>query len=316
MYLKQLWYLNLVVSKGSFLGAAREAGVSQPAITQAMQALEREWGIPLFEKVGRKKVPTPAALMAAQRAGDLHARLEGLAPREEPGLSKWTLGREAATFRTGMAPAAALLYGPLIENIWREHNPQGLLQIVSGSAPELLDALHSNELDLVVAPRPRRYEATDISVHPLHTSTPTVCARINHPLASATSLREIESAGWAVAGRSGTAGNVIEEAHQVRKLPKPRILVQCADYSALLNFIASSDLLCVVPHPILLHSRESAAVCALRIREGLPQYEVCVFWATNHLEPKGAAIEAIVAALKGRNDQSGSTWSCPVFTDA
>lgn len=301
MYLKQLWYLNLVVSKGSFLGAAREAGVSQPAITQAMQALEREWGIALFEKVGRKKVPTHAALMAAQRAVDLHARLEGLPPRDEPGPSEWTLDRDAATFRTGMAPAAALLYGPLIEHVWREHNPQGLLQIVSGSAPELLDALHSKELDLVVAPRPRHYEATGIKLHPLHTSTPIVCARIDHPLASATSLKEIESAGWAVAGRAGTAGNVIEEAHHVRRLPKPRILVQCADYSALLNLVAKSDLLCVVPHPALLHGRESAAVCTLHIREGLPQYEVCLFWATNQHAPNAASIEAIVAALKGRD---------------
>ena len=52
MHLKQLTYLRLVVEHGGFAAAARAAGVSQPAITLAMQALEREWGVPLFEKAG------------------------------------------------------------------------------------------------------------------------------------------------------------------------------------------------------------------------------------------------------------------------
>ncbi|WP_298234357.1 LysR family transcriptional regulator, partial [uncultured Azohydromonas sp.] len=71
MYLKHLQYLELVVQHGSQSAAARAAGVSQSAIAQAMQALERHWGCVLFERAGRRKRPTPAALEAARRAAEL-----------------------------------------------------------------------------------------------------------------------------------------------------------------------------------------------------------------------------------------------------
>ena len=207
----------------------------------------------------------------------------------------------------GMAHAAALLYGPTIEQAWHAHHGDGLLQIMWGSGPELLAALQVHELDLVIAPRPRRYQASGIRRHTLHTSTPTVHARVGHPLAAATSLDAIRHAGWAVAGRAGTAGNVIEEAHRVRGLPDPRILVQCGDYPTMLNLVARSDLLCVVPHPALLPVQDAPTVQALHLREGLPQYDVCLFWRARRRGQDGdAAMSAVVAALKALAADGGT----------
>ena len=297
MHLRQLRYLRLVIAKGSFAAAAREAGVTQPAITLAMQALEREWGIALFRKVGRQKLPTRAALLAAQSAADLDGRLGGLARDAWPALESGP-ATVATTLRVGMAPAATLLYGPAIERAWHRHEPAGLLRVVGGSAPELLGALQDDELDFVIAPRPRRYSPAGLRHQLLHTSMPTIHARVGHPLAKATSLKDIEAAGWAVTGRAGTAGNMIEEAHRVRGLPAPRILVQCADYTALLHLVAHSDLLCVVPHPMLLHEPERHAVCMLQILEGLPQYEVCMFWPPGRRARHRAAVDDITRMLK------------------
>ncbi len=297
MHLQWLHYLQLVIAKGSFSEAAREAGVSQPAITVAMQKLEKYWGITLFQKAGRQKVPTPAALVAAQRAGEMQGRLENL-PRDPTAAFAWTMEREGTTLRAGMAHAAALLYGPTIERAWRAWEFEGLLRIVAGSAAEQLAALQSHELDLVIAPRPRRYPASGIKRHSLHLSIPAVYARKGHPLRDATSLQDIAHAGWAVAGRAGTAGNVIEEAHRVRGLPAPRILVQCSDYPTLLNFVAHSDLLCVVPHPVLVPAQEVSALTTLRIQEGLPRYEVCLFWHPVKYRRNGKAVAAVVKALK------------------
>lgn len=109
---------------------------------------------------------------------------------------------------------------------------------------------------------------------------------------------EIRHAGWAVAGRAGTAGNVIEEAHRVRKLPPPRVLVQCADYMTLTNIVANSDLLCVIPHSALLQSHQSVPILPLHIREGLPQYEVCLFWRRAGDREEGESpVASVVDAL-------------------
>jgi LysR family transcriptional regulator of abg operon len=294
MNISHLRYLQLIVQTGSFAGAAHEAGVSQPAITQAMQALERECGVVLFEKVGRQKLPTRAALGFTQQAAELQrhlARVTEAGPGEPP-------QQAGPTLRIGMAPAAALLYGAPIERIWRAHEPEGLMQIISGSAPELLAALSQGDLDLAIAPRPRRFHAEGITQKRLHVSRPAIYVRGGHPLAAATSLASLRDADWAVSGRAGTAGNVIEEAHRVRRLPPPRIRLQCADYATLLTLVAQSDLLCVVPHPALIPERSHPTLQAVPVKEGLPKYEVCLFRPARRPLRNAEAVEAIAAAVK------------------
>lgn len=297
MYLKWLQYLQAIIETGSFAAAARLVGVSQPAITMAMQGLERQWGVVLFEKVGRQKLPTRTAVLAAQRTAELQGRIDNLV-RMPPSPQEDATGLGRANLKVGMAPAAALLYGPTIERVWRQHEPDGFLQVFGGSAPELLTSLDNKELDFVIAPRPRRFQSAGLKRYLLHTSTPVIHVRAGHPMAGATSLGEIAHANWAVAGQAGTAGRVIEEAHRVRGLPAPRIMVQCADYPALLNLVAHSDLLCVVPHPALMSAAQGEAVRPLHIREGLPQYDVCMFWPSGRKIPKATVIEAMVQALK------------------
>ncbi len=296
---RHLWYLQLIISKGSFAAAAQEAGVSQPAVTQAMQVMESESGLVLFEKSGRQKRPTATALALAQHSLDLQAKVQRLVAGQ---AGDAPLRAGLSSLRIGMAPAAALLYGARIEGVWRELEPDGLLQIVSGSAPELLAGLQQQELDLVIAPRPRHYQTESLQQHQLHVSQPRIYARAGHPLRSAKSLQEIAQAGWAVSGRGGPAGNVIEEAHHVRRMPAPRVLVQCADYPTLLTLVAQSELLCVVPHPALVPETQRDALRILRIHEGLPQYEVCLFWGPARPGVEPEVIEAVVQTLTSIQD--------------
>lgn len=293
LHIKRLWYLGLVVSQGSFAAAARAAGVSQPAISAALGALESELGQPLFEKAGRHKRPTPFARTVAAQVSELMARFEAVV--QVPGAAPPSASRR---LRLGMAPAAALLYGPAIAAVWRVHEPMGTMQIGSGAAPDLLSSLEAGTLDLVVAPRPRRYLATGVEHQALHTSQPTVWARAGHPLSSPCALADIAQAGWAVAGSGGTPGNVIEEALRVRHMPAPQVLLQCADYRTLIELVADSDLLCVLPHPALLPDALRDRLKWLQIPEGLPQYEVCVFWRRDFAHGDATLLSALVDALR------------------
>ena len=58
--LKQLKYFQSVVRLNSFSAAAEENFISQSAISQQVQALERELGFPLLERKNRSFTPTPA----------------------------------------------------------------------------------------------------------------------------------------------------------------------------------------------------------------------------------------------------------------
>ncbi len=54
----QLRAFHLVVESGSFSAAARASGLSQPNLSGQVAALERAWGVRLFERRGRTVTPT------------------------------------------------------------------------------------------------------------------------------------------------------------------------------------------------------------------------------------------------------------------
>lgn len=68
MELHQLRYLRAVVRTGTVTAAAEAELVAQPSVSKQMRALERELGVPLFHRVGRRVVPTEAALALADCA--------------------------------------------------------------------------------------------------------------------------------------------------------------------------------------------------------------------------------------------------------
>lgn len=69
MELSQLRYLRAVVEAGSVTAAAEDEHISQPSMSKQIRALERELGIPLFHRVGRRVIPTEAARELADCAG-------------------------------------------------------------------------------------------------------------------------------------------------------------------------------------------------------------------------------------------------------
>ena len=58
----QLRAFCCVMQEGSVSAAAQTLFLSQPAVTKRLQALEGVLGVKLFDHIGRKVVPTPAAL--------------------------------------------------------------------------------------------------------------------------------------------------------------------------------------------------------------------------------------------------------------
>jgi DNA-binding transcriptional LysR family regulator len=68
MELHQLRYLRAVLRAGSVTAAAALEHVAQPSISKQLHLLERELGVPLFHRVGRRVVATEAALQLADCA--------------------------------------------------------------------------------------------------------------------------------------------------------------------------------------------------------------------------------------------------------
>ncbi|WP_051683967.1 LysR family transcriptional regulator [Blastococcus sp. URHD0036] len=84
MNLQQLRYVVATADAGTMTGAAAACHVAQPALSRAVRALERELGLSLFRRDGRRVAITDegrAVVAAARRALGEVALIEGLAGR-------------------------------------------------------------------------------------------------------------------------------------------------------------------------------------------------------------------------------------------
>jgi DNA-binding transcriptional LysR family regulator len=79
MNLRQLELLRAVIRCETTVGAARELGLSQPAVSNAIKHLEGQLGFPLFERINNRLFPTQEARALYQDSEpifSMHAALE------------------------------------------------------------------------------------------------------------------------------------------------------------------------------------------------------------------------------------------------
>lgn len=274
MYLRYLQYLHAVVEQGSFALAAKACGVSQPAISHGMKALQAHFAQPLLVREGRRHVPTDLARAVAAQALPLAQGVEAL-PRAS------VAAPDRHRLRVGLTSSAALVCGPLLYACWCLPNARRSLEMATADEGSLLEGLMQRRFDAVIAPKPRKFAHPDVVERPLYELHPQVYARKGHPLARAQSLAQLQGAAWACVGPSVSGPvDVLTEAHRVRRMPAPKMSVRCPDFASLVHLVAQSDLLAVVPHPALLGGA-SAMVVPLRLAESLPLYGMWLF------EPRG-----------------------------
>lgn len=287
MNLTPLRYLRLVVEHGSFAAAAAAAGVSQPAVSQAMQQLQARLNQPLFERQGRRRQPTALARQLAQGSQGLEERLQGLLPAAAP-------ARQPGLLRVGLTASAARVCGPRLHALWCEGRPRRRLVMSTADEGQLIAGVQRGTLDLAITPRPRGPLPPGLQVHPLYRITPRVYARRGHPLAATQHLPDLQAARFAAVG-AAVAGpvDVLSEAFAVRRLPPPPVVVHCADYGSLVQLVAGSDLLAVLPHPVLLGDAAAGLLRPLPLRETLPLYDMVLV----HGGGAARAVATLVVAL-------------------
>ncbi|MCL3995630.1 LysR family transcriptional regulator [Streptomyces lavenduligriseus] len=147
-----------VYRSGSFTGAARLLGLSQPTVTTQMRALERQTGRELFERLPRGVTPTPVADELAARVAaplDELAAVAGPAPAAGSRAEPVHLAGPAELLCTTVLPALA----PLVADGVR-------LRVSTGLTDPLLDELRAGRHDLVIAttrPRGRTLHAVPLT---------------------------------------------------------------------------------------------------------------------------------------------------------
>jgi DNA-binding transcriptional LysR family regulator len=181
--LKPLRAFCQVARLGSVSRAAAALYVSQPAITLQLQALERELGVRLFERVGRRLTPTREGDALYELARPLVEGLDSL-----PALFREQIkGLDAGELHVAAGSSTILYLLPKIVEAYRQAHPDVKLVLHNVTGASGLDLLRSDGVDLAVGSM--LDVPSDLDYTPVYRFEPMLIAPPDHPLASKRELK-------------------------------------------------------------------------------------------------------------------------------
>ena len=145
----QLEYLVAVLDAPTWKDAAGAVGVSGSALSQGISELERRLGVRLFDKQGRRRLPTAEAHEVAAYASRILAEVRG--------LTRWADEARSGgvgQLSIGMIDTAAIHhFGDTLVQFRRTH-PDLTVRLTVQPSNALLDQLRAGEVDAIVAVDP------------------------------------------------------------------------------------------------------------------------------------------------------------------
>lgn len=224
--LRYLHYLTVISQKGTLSGAAEALHITQPALTRAMQKLEEEMGLPLFERTKNRAVLNDAGKLAVDCAREVLEAEERLTARME------SYRKSLTTVAVGVcAPGPTFTLIPRLTALYPGRT------VVSELRPEeeLPEALRRGAYQLAVLSTPLEEEG--ILCRPYVRESLMVSLPAAHPLARRPRLRLSDLDGLTMLLSTGLG--VWQRLHDQMK--NVRFIVQ-NDRKALHALVAASDL--------------------------------------------------------------------------
>lgn len=156
--------------------AARELGLSQPAVSARIDALQRDLGVKLLQRAGRAMALTPAGEVLAQEAGKVLARVEAArrAVEEVKGLVRGRL-------RIGASTTPGIYLVPRAAARFHREHPGVSVEVRVGNTLAVEEAVLRGEIHLGVVGG--HLAARDLVTEDLAGDELAVFASPDHPLA-------------------------------------------------------------------------------------------------------------------------------------
>ena len=226
----------------SVRSAARNLGLTQPALTRSLRELELEIGGALCERHARGVVLTPLGERFLVRA---QASVEELRRGMEE--ARQLTGNMQGSVAVALSSVPVLTTLPMAFSAFREACPDIRLRIVEGLFPAIEPLLRDGQLDFYIGPRPERALGSGYNIDLMFKNERVVLARKGHPLRNAGSVRELLGAEWVVTGRRERLEQEFEEQFTDLGLEIPRTFTIVESMLALVTMLSSTDVMAFLP---------------------------------------------------------------------
>ena len=149
---RQLAAFCAVVERRSFSQAAERLGVTQPAVSLQVRALEKRLGTQLLDRSGRRVEPTEAGLRLYRGA----QRLLALEERLVEDLAAGDAGELSGTLQIGASTGPAAIVVPLLLCEFQGANPGISVSLTVSDTQAVIDLVAERELELGIVGAARR----------------------------------------------------------------------------------------------------------------------------------------------------------------
>jgi DNA-binding transcriptional LysR family regulator len=294
---RRLTVLREFAARGTIAGAADALAFTPSAVSQQLSQLQREAGVELLRKVGRRLELTDAGRTLVGRADELLARMEEIdaelaAQAEEV----------AGTVRIGaFQTAASAIVIPALDRLAERH-PGLRVELVEAEAEQSLPALERGRLDVAIAeeyehaPRPHSARLRREYLEPDEMVLALPRGRAPARSKRAVSLASLHAIEWVAASPDTAFGDMFARVCRSVGGFEPRIRHRVNEMQLLLDLVAAGAGAALVP--ALGHPERDARVAVRHIAEG--RVARAIFVALRRSDRSRPSTAAAVAALSER----------------
>jgi DNA-binding transcriptional LysR family regulator len=241
---KHLAQLSVIVEAGSYQTAADRLGLTQPALSRNMKALEERLGITLFNRDGRKSVPNALGLRLARNGQSIR-----LAEEQASVLAEQSAQGAVGELRIGAPPiVAGRFLSSAIARFIRE-NPNCVVEMRTGLVHELRTMLERGQVDLVLGPESLADPSDGLDFAPLIDDRVGIMCRAGHPLTSRKQVMpsDLEAQVWLAHSRGSLLRQQTEAAMMASDVKSMHIVCETDSIRSVLEIVGSTDLITTMP---------------------------------------------------------------------
>ena len=290
MTLNDLRYVAAIAQERNFRRAAERCFITQPALSLAIQKLEEELGVQIFERSRTEVSVTPVGsriVEQAQRVLEEAARVKDIA----------TQGRDqlVGALKLGVIFTVGPYLLPELIPILHKHAPQMPLEVEENLTAQLDVLLRNGRIDAAIVALP--FEAPNIAVQALYDEPFAVVVPASHGWAKRTSIKAEELAQEKVlllASGHCFSNQVVEACPELH--PRVGEVLQGNSLETIRNMVASGLGISVLPASADSPRYRSPLLKVIPFKAPQPTRRIALAWRKSFAREK--AIEVLMLAIR------------------
>lgn len=257
MNLRHFSYLAAAIELGSLSRAAAQLGVSQPAMSKGIAALESQLEVTLLKRSNRGVTATAAGLKAARQGMGIVAQTREIADAIDQPARR----ANANSVRVGCGPSEATRLLPMALAALHSRHPAMKVTVLYGLNEDLMPLVKRGDVDFALSSVPRTASDPALQHDLLHQDSAAIVASPNHPAARLAQVqaRTLQQYPWVLARRHELERRALDDLFFSAGIKPPDATIETTSAVLMKAAVMQGDYLSFLPRE-LIHWEEKAGL--------------------------------------------------------